>query len=167
MLDLARSRTPTLGGGRLICLEGPAGSGKSTLAAELGAPVIHVDELIDGWTGLRTVGITLDRLLRPHATGHDGHYRRYDWVAGRYAEVVTVPPAPLLVLEGVGSGSQFIADLTTVLVWVDAAPDVRKTRALDRDGDTFAPYWDLWAAEELDHFVRNRTLERADLVIRT
>ena len=35
VLSLARSRPPTLGSGRLICVDGPAGSGKTTLAEEV------------------------------------------------------------------------------------------------------------------------------------
>jgi len=137
------------------------------MAASLGAPVVHVDEMIEGWTGLRAVDAQLDGLLRPHASGRPGSYRRYDWIAGEYAETVVVPPAPLLVLEGVGAGSLVIADLVTVLVWVEADHDVRMARGIDRDGDAFAPYWEMWAAEEVEVFVRNRTRERADLLVRT
>ena len=167
VLDLTRSRPPTLGDGRLVCVDGPAGSGKTTLAEQLGAPVIHLDDLIEGWSGLRTVDAQLEGLLRPHVSGEPGSYRRYDWLAREYAETVTVPPAPLLVLEGVGSGSLVVADLVTVLVWVEAPHDVRMARGIERDGDAFAPYWEMWAAEEAEQFVRNRTRERADLVLRT
>lgn len=167
VLDLTRTRPPTLGTGRLVCVDGPAGSGKTTLAAALGAPVIHLDELIEGWTGLRTVDAQLDGLLRPHASGEPGSYRRYDWNAGEYAETVVVPPAPLLVLEGVGAGSLVIADLVTTLVWIEADHDVRMARGIERDGDAFTPYWEMWAAEETEVFARNRTRERADLLFRT
>lgn len=167
VLDLTRSRPPTIGTGRLICVDGPAGSGKTTLAATLGAPVIHMDELFEGWSGLGTVDAHLDTLLRPHVSGHSGSYRRYDWLAGEYAETVVVPPADLLVLEGVGSGSLTVADLVTVLVWIEAPHDVRMARGIARDGDAFAPHWEMWAAEETEHFVQNRTRERADLLFRT
>ena len=167
VLDLTRSRPPTLGTGRLICVDGPAGSGKTTLASQLGAPVIHLDELIEGWTGLRTVDAQLDGLLRPHQSGLPGTYRRYDWLAGEYAETVAVPPVPLLVLEGVGSGSLVVADLVTVLVWMEAPYDVRMARGIERDGDAFEPHWEMWAAEEADHFAGHGTRERADLHLRT
>lgn len=167
VLELTRARPATLGAGRLICVDGPAGSGKTTLAGQLGAPVIHMDELIEGWSGLRTVDAQLDGLLRPHVSGQPGSYRRYDWLAGEYAETVVVPPAPLLVLEGVGSGSLVVADLVTVLVWIEAPRDVRMARGIERDGEAFAPHWEMWAAEEAEQFVRNRTRERADLLFRT
>lgn len=171
VLGLAATRPPTLGTGRLICVDGPSGSGKTTLADGLaagsGAPVVHMDELIEGWSGLRTVDAQLDGLLRPMLAGRAGSYRRYDWLAGEYAETVTVPPGPLLVLEGVGSGSLVVADLVTVLVWIEADLDVRMARGIARDGEAFAPHWEAWAREEAEHFARHGTRERADLHLRT
>lgn len=167
VLELAWSRPPTLGAGRLVCVDGPSGSGKTTLADALGASVVRMDEMIEGWSGLRTVDAQLEGLLRPLAAGSPGSYRRYDWHRGEYAETVTVPPAPLLVLEGVGSGSLVVADLVTVLVWIEAEREVRMARGLERDGEAFAPYWKAWADEETDHFARHGTRERADLLLRS
>ncbi len=99
--------------------------------------------------------------------GGPARYRRYDWQRGEYAETVTVPPAPLLVLEGVGSGSLVVADLVTVLVWIEAPDDVRMARGIERDGDAFAPYWEIWAAERRSTSRGHRTRERADLHLRT
>lgn len=170
-LELAWSRPPTLGSGRLICVDGPSGSGKTTLAEQLhrasGAPVLHLDDMIAGWTGLRTVNAQLDRLLRPMADGQPGSYRRYDWHAGAYAETVVVEPVPLLVLEGVGAGSSIVADVVTVLVWIEAERDVRMARGLERDGEAFAPHWRAWAEEESAYFAAHRTRERADLLLST
>lgn len=170
-LALALARPATLGPGRLVCVDGPSGSGKTTLADRLarlsGAPVVHLDELYDGWTGLPRLPEQLDRLLLPLAEGRPGSYRRYDWHAMAYDGVVTVPPAPLLIVEGVGSGSASYARLCTVLVWVEAPYAVRRARGLARDGDAFAPHWDAWARDETALFARERTRERADLKVTT
>jgi uridine kinase len=169
-LELARSRPPTLGAGRLICVDGPAGSGKTTLAQELAdlapaARVVHMDDLYPGWDGLPLVDAQLESLLRPLAAGQDGSYRRYDWHMGRFAETVSMPPVDLLVVEGVGSGSSRIEDLVTVLVWVQAPYDTRMRRGIERDGDAFAPHWEAWARAEDNLFARERTAERADLAV--
>lgn len=169
-LELARSRPPTLGHGRLVCLDGPAGSGKTTLAGGLAALapdalLVHMDDLYRGWDGLAGVAEQLTDLLRPLAGGRPGSYRRWDWQTHQWAERVTVPPTDLLVLEGVGAGAGDASDLATVLVWVEAAYEVRKRRGLERDGDAFAAHWDAWAVAERAHFAAERTRERADLVV--
>ena len=182
MLDLLGERPATLGEGRLVCIDGPAGSGKTTLAAAVdegfdklnrrtdrldrrSCRLLHMDDLYPGWSGLPRIDEQLDGLLTPLGEGRTGSYRRYDWVAGEFAETVTVEPVPLLVLEGVGSGASRFDPLRTVLVWVEAPYDLRMRRGIERDGDTFAPYWEQWAADERGLFARERTRERADLVV--
>jgi len=167
--ELALGRPPTLGTGRLVCVDGPAGAGKTTLALALarltGARVVHMDDLYDGWSGLPRVADQLDGLLRPLTEGRPGHYRRYDWHTGAFAETVEVQPANLLVLEGVGSGSRAHADLVTALVWVEAPHDLRMRRGIERDGEAFAPHWERWAAAEAEHFAHEDTRARADVVV--
>lgn len=92
-----------------------------------------------------------------------GRYRRYDWPLAAFAETVEVAPVAMLVVEGVGSGALQIADLVTVLAWVDAPAQVRRARAMARDGDAFAPHWEQWAADESVLFASDRARERADV----
>ena len=68
-------------------------------------------------------------------------------------------------IEGVGSGSTTIEDLVTVLAWVEAPSDLRMQRGIERDGEAFAPYWEAWARAESELFERERTRDRADLVV--
>jgi uridine kinase len=173
VLEIAWSRPPRIGGGRLVCIDGPAGSGKSTLAEALGAAVpatvVHLDDLLDGWEGgLPTVveALVAD-VLRPLAAGSPAAYHRYDWHAGRFAEWVPVPPGDLLVVEGVASGSAAAAAYASALVWMEAPHDERLARGLARDGDAFAPHWSAWARREAEHFAREGTRARADVVVDT
>ncbi len=169
VLGLVRSRPATLGAGRLICVDGPAGSGKTTLGRAISdlaqAPLIHMDDLYDGWGGLPRLADQLDSILAPLARGEAGSYRRYDWEAGRYDETVAVVPAPLLVLEGVGSGSRVTDGLATVLVWVEAPADLRVRRGLERDGEQVEHHWRQWTLDEAEHFDREGTAGRADLLV--
>lgn len=170
VLELARSRLPTLGEGRLVCVDGPAGSGKTTLGAEIaslagGAAVVHMDDLFEGWRGLARVDEQLQTLLRPLTEGFSGTYRRWDWPGNAWAETVLVPPASLLVVEGVGSGSAAHAELITVLAWVEVPFGLRMVRGLQRDGAGVTDHWRQWAEDEQALFERERTRERADVVV--
>jgi len=126
---------------------------------------VHMDDLYAGWSGLPEVDAQLDGLLRPLAGNQPGSYRRYDWVAGEFAERVVVDPAPLLVVEGVGCWAARFADLVTALVWIEAPAHLRMERGIARDGDAFAPYWEQWAIAEAELFAREGTRERADVHI--
>jgi uridine kinase len=171
VLAHAGSRPATLGSARLVCDDGPAGSGKTTLAARLagrtGATVVHMDDLFPGWDGIRLAAPHVVALLEPLARGETGRYRRYDWLAGAYAEEHQVSPAPLLVLEGVGAGGTAWAELITTLVWVEAPRDERLRRGLERDGSAVEPQWRQWMLAEDEVFDEERTRERADLVLAT
>lgn len=169
---LAGLQPPTLGKGRLVCIDGPAGAGKSTLgeavrdaAAQVGTTdLVHLDDLLEGWGGLPRVAATLERdVLRPLATGVPGRYRRWDWGLDRYVEEVPVAPVDLLVVEGVASGAAAHADLVTTLVWVDAPADLCLERGLARDGEELREQWLAWTAAEQDLFSRESTRERAGL----
>lgn len=165
-------RPPTLGSGRLVCVDGPAGAGKSTLAeavreaaATVGtSDLVHLDDLLEGWAGLPRVAGTLERdVLRPLASGTPARYRRWDWVLDRFAEEVTVSPVDLLVVEGVASGAAGHADLITTLVWVDAPAELCLARGIARDGEGLRAQWLAWTAVERQLFARERTRERADV----
>jgi energy-coupling factor transporter ATP-binding protein EcfA2 len=173
--DLAarvRAAAPRLGRVRLVTVDGPAGSGKSTLAARLSAllddaPVVHMDDLYEGWTGLSADVLRRlrDGVLDPVADGRGGAFRRYDWDAGRFADVVTVPAAFALVVEGVGAGAREVDAAASLRVWVEVPRDLRLARGLERDGVALRDEWLRWADVEERHFAADGTRDRADAVV--
>lgn len=171
VLELARGRPPGLGGTRLVCIDGPAGSGKSTLAGAVAGiadcTVVRMDDLYPGWSGLFSVEPEVLGLLTPISRGAPGRYRRYDWDAGEYAEEHHVGVPDLLVLEGVGSGNRAWANWCSALVWVEAAPEVRFARGIERDGEAVRAQWIAWTADEERLFAAEGTRQRADLVVTT
>lgn len=176
-VDRCLTAAATLGAGRLLCIDGGSGSGKTTFARTVrravpvgvSVTVVHMDALYPGWDGLAEgVARTARDLLGPLAAGRPGGYRRYDWVAGREAEWVEVAPVDLLVLEGVGAGGDGRwQHLTTLLVWLEAARDVRTGRALERDGPATEGLLRAWWQQEDAWFAEHRTRDGAHLVIAT
>jgi uridine kinase len=163
---------PTLGTGRLVCVDGPAGSGKTTLAGAIadvvpGSQVVHCDELLQGWRGLPGLAATVEAMLRPLAAGEPGTWRRWDWAADAWAESHVVRPGGLLVLEGVGCWSPDVADLVGLLVWVEAGSQARLDRGIARDGEHMRPQWVQWRVDEDELFASLGTRSRADLVVDT
>lgn len=175
VLEWALARPPGLGRTRLICVDGPAGSGKTTFADELVAlahehgltvALVHMDDVFEGWDGLADAGRRLlDQVVAPLAAGSDGAYARYDWHEGTLAETVRVPASELLVIEGVGSGDPAYAPQTSLLVWVWAPAEVRLSRGLERDGTALEQHWKDWMVAEEQLHTRDRTAERADVVV--
>lgn len=167
-----RGAAPRAGQTRVVAIDGRSGVGKTRLAEdlrrELGAPVVSLDDLYGGWDGLeRGIDLLVIEVLEPLAAGRAVRVPRYDWAAREWAEPAVLEPPEVLIVEGAGAGARRAAVFESLLVWLEAPPAVRKKRALDRDGEIFAPHWDQWAAQEDAMLARERTPERADLVLRT
>jgi uridine kinase len=94
-----------------------------------------------------------------------GRYQRYDWHREQFAEWHTVDPVDVLILEGVGSGASAYGDNITSLVWVEAPRDLRVERGRERDGEEVLPKWLEWMDSEDAVFARERTRQRADVVV--
>ncbi|TDC90622.1 hypothetical protein E1285_14305 [Actinomadura sp. 7K507] len=161
---------PSCGPVRLVAVDGPSGAGKSTfsdhLAAVLaGAPIIRSDDFsvpwdadpLTWWRPLR------ETVLGPLRDGRPAVLRRYDWHHDRYGPQEEIPPAPVLIVEGVGAA--WAESPAAYRIWIDAPHDLRRARALDRDGPEYAEAWDAWAARELTHFTEDGTRARSDLLV--
>jgi uridine kinase len=166
---------PTLGDGRLLCVDGPAGSGKTTLGDAilssverlgLHAQLLHMDDMFAGWAGLdEGMRMVATDVVAPLRRGAAGRFRRYDWHLEAYAEEHVVEPCDVLVIEGVGAGNAAYAEAVTCLVWVEAPPVVRLERGVARDGEHMRPHWLAWRQQEDALFARERTRERADVIV--
>ncbi|HYN67497.1 MAG TPA: hypothetical protein VES93_11465 [Ornithinibacter sp.] len=172
VVEAARAASPAVGATVVVAVDGRSGSGKTLLgtavAQQLGCPVVHLDEIYPGWDGLEAgVALVTGHVLEPLARGERAAYPRWDWMRSRPGRTIPVDAASHLVLEGCGALVPPAAAFATVRVWVDAPTEVRKERALSRDGETYAPHWERWAAQEDAVYAAARPWACADLVLRT
>ena len=164
------SRHPRAGTTRVVAIDGPAGSGKTLFAAQLSgalsASVICLDDLTPSWTGPdKEAALLVEQVLEPLASEGHPRYRFFDWVKDRYTEWRDVTKGPVLLVEGVGSGSRIVRPFLSYLIWVEAPSRLRLKRGLDRDGQARRPEWERWRAREDALFRREGTRACADLLV--
>lgn len=149
----------------VVLIDGCSGAGKTSLARLLAArwplagrvQLVALDSLYPGWDGLdEGVERATDWILRPHARGLIGTWSRWDWERSTEAESHAIDPALGLIVEGSGLLTPRTSGLSDVRVWVEAPEAARKQRALARDGDTYRPHWERWAAQERRHVARDK-----------
>jgi para-aminobenzoate synthetase len=159
-------------GAMIVAVEGRPGAGKTTfgsaLASELGAVHVDLENLYPGWEGLEEgARLAAVELVAPAAASEVAVVPQWNWVAMRPAEPLVVEPTELLVISGTGSGSMATAPHLALVAWMELGDSERRHRAMERDGETFAPHWQGWGAQVEAHLERERTRERADVVIDT
>ncbi|MGJ6979873.1 cobalt ABC transporter [Aestuariimicrobium soli] len=156
------------GGRTVLLIDGGSGAGKTGLATrladELGADLVSLDSVYPGWQGLARA-----QQWVPGIIAGEGH-PRWDWERDRPVPPddggwVDVPADRDLVIEGCGALTPASSRLATATIWCELDAATRKRRALARDGDAFAPWWDTWAEQEHEHWRAHRPWSLAQLVL--
>ncbi|WP_255768679.1 chorismate-binding protein [Pseudarthrobacter sulfonivorans] len=156
----------------IIAIDGRSGAGKTTLAIELAArlrnhhkvSLFHLEDIYPGWNGL-TAGIEryVSTVLTPLSGGEAATWTSWDWANHYDGETRTTLPAEIVIIEGVGAAAAEARPLLSAVVWADSPDDVRRKRALDRDGGTYEPFWEQWAAQEDDWLADDDVPGHADI----
>ena len=134
----------------VVTIDGYSGSGKSTLAAALARlvndwQVLHLDDWYPGWDGLEAGADIARRIAADLREGRASSYEAWDWEADETGATIPVLLAPTII-EGCGA----IEAEADIAIWIaDPGEDERRSRALARDGQTYAPHWRRWAGQDL------------------
>lgn len=168
LAQLTRQARQQLAGQRplLLAIDGRSGAGKTSLAGQVAdilqaeafpVAVFHLEDLYQGWESLASTARTWQALAQAVLQGqaHRGpqlpHWYGWDWANSQPTgphpfRAAQQAAAGVLIAEGVGA----LTGPSDLSVWVELDDSLRKQRALARDGETYRPYWDMWAAQEED-----------------
>ena len=154
---------------RLVGVDGCGAAGKTTFAARLAsaagnAPVIHTDDFASFDEPTQWWPRMLAQVIDPLSRQEPATFRPYDWIERRRSdETVTVDPAPLVVIEGVGATRKAWRDRLVARIWVETSREERLRRGLERDGDHMLEFWQWWMAAEDDYVLEERPDQAADI----
>jgi hypothetical protein len=155
---------------QLLLVDGRSGAGKTQWARqkqqENGFLLVSLDDVYPGWDGLDAGHRhAFHHGILPWSRGQIGKLRRWDWDTMSPGGVIEINPEANLIIEGCGSLSLLTSPFASQRFWVEADSEVRQQRALERDGDMFAPHWNRWSLQEDRFYAIHRSPQLADVVI--
>ncbi|MEV5980643.1 AAA family ATPase [Streptomyces sp. NPDC052114] len=172
LADTLRRLPPSCGPVRLIAVDGHAGSGKSTFARRLaealgGAPVLRLDDIASHTELFDWMERLLRQIVAPLSRGETARHATYDWNGRRFGpDELVLPPAPVVVVEGVGAGRRALRGHLAALLWMDVPREEAWRRGRRRDGAVQSDFWDGWEPTELRHFAEDPSRPFAHLLVR-
>lgn len=162
----------------VVGIDGRSGAGKTTLATELAdvlradfpaVTLFHLEDMYQGWEGLVPAVADWSSLVNQLRESDCGTWTGWDWntsTALPHQELCIeqeLGEPTVLIGEGVGA---FCADID-ITCWVERPDHERKAAALWRDGETYRPFWDIWAQQEQELFATHaHHYSTADFIIR-
>ena len=162
----------------LIAIEGFGGAGKTTFANNLAKVlkdtyVVHIDDFIikdridtASWDdGVFDRARLEAQVLKPLRGHQKARYQRLIWDTETLSELVTIPNARYVIVEGITSYHPDIAHYYDVKIWVHAPIEVAVERGKSRDsGNENEAKWGIWANNDRIYQEKYHPERQADFI---
>ena len=173
LVDKVNDSGKKCGQTKIVVIDGPAGSGKTTLAKSLSrlfenCPIIHMDEIYEGWENAllqKTSNDLTDWIINPLLESKTIEFIKYDWNLEKRIEKVVINLPKVLIIEGVGSSSFEISQHACLKLWIEVNKDTGINRVLTRDGQQIQEQMKKWQSQESKFFIENNSKENSDIWI--
>lgn len=166
----------------VVGIDGRCGSGKTSLAAALAqrlpCRVLHTDDFYlpasrraEGWQSIPAANMDLERLRRevllPARAGGTITTRPFCCRTGEYGPAITLPPAPLTIVEGSYSCHPALRDCYDLALFVTCGPEEQAWRLREREGARAAAFFERWIPLEEGYFARDAVQQHCQFTIVT
>ena len=173
LVDKVNESSKKCGQTKIVVIDGPAGSGKTTLAKSLSGllencPIIHMDEIYEGWENAlspKTFKDLVEWIINPLLEINSIEYKKYDWNLEQRIEKVVINNSKVIIIEGVGSSSFEIFKHASLKLWIEVNKETGINRVLTRDGLHIQEQMKTWQSQESKFFIENNSKENSDIWI--
>jgi len=173
LVDKVNESSKKCGQTKIIVIDGPAGSGKTTLAKSLSGlleycPIIHMDEIYEGWENAlspKTFKDLVEWIINPLLENNSIEYIKYDWNLEQRIEKVVINNSKVMIIEGVGSSSFEVSKHASLKLWIEVNKETGINRVLTRDGLRIQEQMKTWQSQESKFFIENNSKENSDIWI--
>ncbi|AQS72323.1 hypothetical protein B1H29_30425 [Streptomyces pactum] len=129
-------------------------------------PVLHLDDIASHEELFHWTGRLLSQVIEPLRRGDTAHYAPYDWRRRSFGAPRPLPPARVVVVEGVGAGREALRPYLAHLLWMELPREEAWARGRARDGAEQRTFWDDWIPAERRHFADDPSRPFAHLLVR-
>ena len=173
LVQNVNSSSKKCGKTKIVVIDGPAGSGKTTLAKSLSGllencPIIHMDEIYEGWENAlspKTSQDLVEWIINPLLEDKSIEYLKYDWHLEQRIEKVVINNSKVMIIEGVGASVSEISKHACLKLWIEVNEETGINRVLTRDGLQIQEQMKKWQTQESKFFIENNSKENSDIWI--
>ena len=121
----------------LILIDGKSGSGKTSIAVKIAeilqANIVATDDICWCADPVHWDAEMLDGIIKPWLDGKNIAYKPSGWTRENRGGFIEVSSCKALIIEGSGACRKTLRGFASFSIWIDAEPDIARTRVIERD----------------------------------